>query len=159
MTYGHQVAEEGDNYVDLADKALSSLAHAGIFGTYLVVRFAYIHITGHSGPDLIHHQDYLPVLKYVPAWFPFASFQRQALEWRKSTSEMVSRPFNMIQDQMVSHIVNICSRPWLSCVSSKKQGIAVPCLVSEELEKRALGSDFTDEETIKNVAATAYAGI
>lgn len=38
VTYGHQVADGGDDYVTLADRALSSLAKAGIFGTYLVVR-------------------------------------------------------------------------------------------------------------------------
>lgn len=38
VAYGHQVADEGDDYVTLADQALSGLAKAGIFGAYLVVR-------------------------------------------------------------------------------------------------------------------------
>ncbi|KAG6911889.1 hypothetical protein DXG01_000136 [Tephrocybe rancida] len=63
VTYGHQVAEGGDDYVALADKALSSLANAGIFGTYLV--------------------DYLPIIKHVPIWFPFATFKRKASEWQQ----------------------------------------------------------------------------
>lgn len=36
ISYGHQIAPEGDYYVKLADEALSYLARAGIFGTYLV---------------------------------------------------------------------------------------------------------------------------
>lgn len=36
MSYGHQIAPEGDMYVTIADKALAGLAQAGIFGTYLV---------------------------------------------------------------------------------------------------------------------------
>lgn len=118
VTYGHQVAEGGDDYVALADRALSSLAQAGIFGTYLV--------------------DYLPILKYVPTWFPFASFKRRAVEWRKSTREMVNKPFDMIKDEM-------------------RKGTATICLVAQELEKRASGFDFEDEDIIKNVAATSYA--
>ncbi|KAF5377535.1 hypothetical protein D9615_005319 [Tricholomella constricta] len=118
VTYGHQVAEGGDDYVALADRAMSSLATAGIYGTYLV--------------------DYLPVLKHVPVWFPFASFKRQAFEWRKFTREMVNKPFNMIKEQM-------------------RQGSAAPCLVAHELEKCASGFDFEDEDIIKNVAATSYA--
>ncbi|RDB29524.1 hypothetical protein Hypma_015428 [Hypsizygus marmoreus] len=118
VTYGHQVAEGGDEYVALADRALSSLAKAGIYGTYIV--------------------DYIPMLKHLPAWLPFASFKRQAYEWRKSVRDMVNRPFEMIKDQM-------------------QEGTAAPCFVAQELEKRATGSDFEDEDIIKNVAATAYA--
>lgn len=36
IIYGHQVAPEGDVFVTLADRALETLGHAGIFGTYLV---------------------------------------------------------------------------------------------------------------------------
>ena len=36
LAYGHQIAPEGDVYVTLADKALTALARAGLFGTYLV---------------------------------------------------------------------------------------------------------------------------
>lgn len=118
VAYGHNVAEGGDEYVALADQALSSLAQAGLFGTYLV--------------------DYIPSLKHIPTWFPFASFKRQAFEWRKSTQGMVNRPFKMIKDQM-------------------RKGIASPCLVTKELEKRASGFDCEDEDVIKNVAATSYA--
>lgn len=41
LSYGHQIAPEGDNYVAIADKALSGLAKAGLFGTYLVDYFPF----------------------------------------------------------------------------------------------------------------------
>ncbi|KAF9460799.1 cytochrome P450 [Collybia nuda] len=118
VAYGHQVADEGDDYVTLADQALSGLAKAGIFGTYLV--------------------DYVPILRHIPVWFPFATFRRQALKWRELTRAMVDQPFEVILQQM-------------------KSGTATPCLVTEELERRSVGSDFEDEQVIKNVAATLYA--
>lgn len=52
IAYGHKVSEEGDIYVTLANKALTGLGVAGIFGTYLV---DYIPIractTLHSAPS------------------------------------------------------------------------------------------------------------
>lgn len=36
ISYGHDVAEDGDAYVTLAENAMWSLTHAGIYGTYLV---------------------------------------------------------------------------------------------------------------------------
>jgi len=80
ITYGHQVSEEGDEYVSIADRALLGLGQAGIFGTYLV--------------------DYLPLLKYMPSWMPGATFKREAREWRKSTRKMVNLPYEMVKERM-----------------------------------------------------------
>ncbi|TFK57181.1 cytochrome P450 [Heliocybe sulcata] len=116
ISYGHQIAPEGDIYVNLADDALAALGKAGIFGSYFV--------------------DYLPLLKYVPEWFPGASFKRQAKIWRKLTRDMVDVPFAMIKRKMSS-------------------GTVIPCVATIELEKND-GNPQT-EELIKNVAAIGYA--
>lgn len=36
ISYGYQISPEDDYYVSLADKALATLGHAGLLGTYLV---------------------------------------------------------------------------------------------------------------------------
>ncbi|KIP12415.1 hypothetical protein PHLGIDRAFT_498342 [Phlebiopsis gigantea 11061_1 CR5-6] len=119
MSYGHQIAPEGDMYVNIADKALAGLAGAGIFGTYLV--------------------DYLSFLKHIPAWFPGASFKRQAAEWRQMNRSMLNLPFDMVKQRMAV-------------------GTAVPCFVVNELERLfVVGGDDEEEKLIKNVAATVYA--
>lgn len=41
LSYGHQIAPEGDEYVAIADKGLCGLAKAGLFGTYLVDYFPF----------------------------------------------------------------------------------------------------------------------
>ncbi|KAL0951064.1 hypothetical protein HGRIS_007803 [Hohenbuehelia grisea] len=115
MAYGHQMAEEGDDYVSLADRALEGLAKAGIFGTYMV--------------------DYIPALKYVPAWMPGASFQRKAMEWKRSVDEMVERPFQMVKRAM-------------------SDGTASSCFMTTELEQA--GSDPEQIQIVKDVAATTY---
>ncbi|KAI0068332.1 cytochrome P450 [Artomyces pyxidatus] len=119
VSYGHQVAQEGDYFVTIADHALTGLALAGNFGTYLV--------------------DYIPILKYVPAWMPGAGFRRQADVWRKSTHAMVEKPFELVQQQLAS-------------------GTARPSLASEELEEwTRSGQDPEQAVLIKDVAAISYA--
>ena len=57
------------------------IAQAGIPGAFLV--------------------DLLPILKYVPSWFPGAGFQKKAARWRKAINTMAERPFRHVQEQLV----------------------------------------------------------
>ncbi|KAH7883679.1 cytochrome P450 [Phlebopus sp. FC_14] len=82
MSYGHEVADEGDFFVTLADEALQGLGKAGIFGTFFV--------------------DYLPILKYIPDFMPGAGFKRQARIWRQATRAMIDKPFQMVLDRMAN---------------------------------------------------------
>jgi len=84
MTYGSHVGT-GDEYIVLADKAIASLAQAGLFGTYLV--------------------DYLPFLKYAPSCF---SFRRKALKWRKPVRAMLNTPFTSVKKEMAQGIASKC---------------------------------------------------
>lgn len=49
---------------------------------------------------LSHLYQYNPV-KYVPAWFPGAHFQRKALEQRELSTRMRTAPFSMVKEQVV----------------------------------------------------------
>ncbi|KAF9452681.1 cytochrome P450 [Macrolepiota fuliginosa MF-IS2] len=118
LIYGQRVAERGDEHVDVADTAIAGLTSAGIFGTYLV--------------------DYIPALRHVPIWFPFATFRRNALKWRELSRRMVEEPYKVAKEMLAR--------------------VATPCFVTQELENMTLGLEAEEEETIKNVAATAYAG-
>jgi len=82
ICYGHNVAEKGDDYVTLADKALTGISTSGVFGSYMV--------------------DYLPILKHLPAWAPGADFKRQSLKWRKLAMAMLNQPFDMVKQQLRS---------------------------------------------------------
>jgi hypothetical protein len=63
VAYGIKVKDSDDPYILNAEEALYGLAEAGIPGTFLV--------------------DFLPFLKYVPNWFPGATFKRKADRWNK----------------------------------------------------------------------------
>ena len=79
--YGITVQESDDPYVAIAEEALKGVAEAGIPGSFLV--------------------DLLPILKYLPSWFPGAGFQKKAARWREAINTMAEKPFRHVQEQLV----------------------------------------------------------
>ena len=45
--------------------------------------------------------DLIPILKYVPAWFPGAGFKRKASHWSKVNADVVEKPFQFVAEQVV----------------------------------------------------------
>ncbi|KDQ13185.1 hypothetical protein BOTBODRAFT_175790 [Botryobasidium botryosum FD-172 SS1] len=76
--------------------------------------------------------DVLPILKYVPAWFPGAQFKRNAAEWRLLSEEMVNKPFE--------HVVNAMAT-----------GTAPPSFTSD-----AILAGTHDEDEVKWISANMY---
>jgi hypothetical protein len=79
--YGIAVQETDDPYISIAEEAVAGATEAGIPGVFWV--------------------DFLPILKYVPSWFPGAGFQKKAARVREVTSTMIERPFRHVQEQLV----------------------------------------------------------
>ncbi|EIM88804.1 cytochrome P450 [Stereum hirsutum FP-91666 SS1] len=81
ITYGYKIQEEGvDPLVGLADRALSEFSAITTPGAFLV--------------------DMMPALKYVPDWFPGASFKQQAKKYHKSCDDLADVPLNWIRGQI-----------------------------------------------------------
>ncbi|KAF8960727.1 cytochrome P450 [Flammula alnicola] len=120
IAYGIRVKDSDDPYISNAEEALYGLAEAGIPGTFLV--------------------DFIPLLKYVPEWFPGATFKRKAARWRRVNNDVAEKPFKYVQEQM-------------------KKGIAVPCLASTLIERLPDENDpLRAEETkiAQNISAVTY---
>ncbi|KAJ3965533.1 cytochrome P450 [Lentinula raphanica] len=81
--------------------------------------------------------DDVPWLRYVPSWFPGASFQAQAQFWRKYMEKILHGPF----DEMKNHFSN--------------KGLE-SCFISRCLGKAS--GECDDEMFIKSVAASLYLG-
>ncbi|KAG6908814.1 hypothetical protein DXG01_003167 [Tephrocybe rancida] len=109
IAYGLEVQPKDDPYIDAAERVIRSLFIAAVPGTFLV--------------------DSIPALKYVPAWMPFAGFQRTAMEWRKQGSIMMSSPFNATK-------CNI------------RNGDAVPSFTSENLENMDKSGDLEHQDLL-----------
>ncbi|RXW22027.1 hypothetical protein EST38_g3853 [Candolleomyces aberdarensis] len=70
VAYGIEIQQENDPYIKLSEAANQGAIIAGVPGAFLV--------------------DTIPILKYVPAWFPGASFKQKAREWHKMTRAMTN---------------------------------------------------------------------
>jgi len=81
VAYGIDVKDSDDPHITRAEHCLNGLSEAGVPGTFLV--------------------DFIPALKYIPSWFPGASFKRKALMWRRFNKEVPEVPFKYVEEQLV----------------------------------------------------------
>ncbi|KLO09739.1 cytochrome P450 [Schizopora paradoxa] len=120
LTYGHEVLSLDDQFVDLADKCIDQLALALRPGAYLV--------------------DALPLLKYLPKWFPGAGFQMAAEKGKKLSHDMQYVPYVDARNKTLS-------------------GKAVRSFTSQRIEYCiGVNGELSrlDEETISSAAGVCY---
>ena len=89
MTYSINVRPYNDPYIKIAEEAMEAIAELLMPGAFLV--------------------DTIPILKYVPEWFPGAKFQSKAAVMRKHAEMMRNTTFAATVELMVSD-----SSPFLS---------------------------------------------
>ncbi|KAF8960427.1 cytochrome P450 [Flammula alnicola] len=82
LAYGLNIQESNDPYVNLAEKAVDSVTQAVIPGAFLV--------------------DLMPILRYVPEYFPGAGFQKKAKAWRQIQEDFRELPFKATLQNMAS---------------------------------------------------------
>ncbi|KZT36951.1 cytochrome P450 [Sistotremastrum suecicum HHB10207 ss-3] len=82
ISYGYRPLSDNDPVIGLADKAIRQFSLATAPGAWLV--------------------DVLPAMKHIPAWFPFASFQRTAANHRETLESMVNIPYNTVKEQVAT---------------------------------------------------------
>ncbi|CAA7261117.1 unnamed protein product [Cyclocybe aegerita] len=117
-TYGLNVESKDDPYISLAKEAIHTLEIASIPGAFLV--------------------DDIPILKYVPDWFPGAGFKRNAKDWKKLALTMREKPFEAAKHNIAA-------------------GTPIPSFVSTSLKRMREDSKETlTEEIIRDVAAVLY---
>ncbi|KAG7097901.1 hypothetical protein E1B28_005213 [Marasmius oreades] len=117
ITYGITIkpAEIGDPAIDTAERALEGFEAAAVLGSFLV--------------------DYLPILKYLPSWFPGASFKLKGREWGKDADRMLNEPFDIVKEQIVN-------------------GSNKPCFVSYCLDRK--NAKDVDETVVRESAGAMY---
>ncbi|KAJ8474400.1 hypothetical protein ONZ45_g15960 [Pleurotus djamor] len=118
VAYGLPVQAKDDPTILRADKATHHLDNAGITGTYLV--------------------DNLPVLQYLPSWFPGAGFLRYAKRAYKETMDMVDIPYAQARERLIT-------------------GDSSPCVVTRAyLRDESILEDAEKERVVKDAASVAY---
>lgn len=81
VTYGYDIKAKNDPFVDLAENAASQVWLSVLPGAALV--------------------NAVPMLRYLPSWFPGTSFQKVASETKELTAKMKEIPFKWVQKNMV----------------------------------------------------------
>ncbi|KAF8124374.1 cytochrome P450 [Boletus edulis] len=115
LSHGYITREGDDPLVDLAEVANSQLSKATVYGGNFV--------------------DFLPVLKYIPSWFPGAGFKKRAKENTAVLHDLLEIPHNHVMSQLTA-------------------GTAIPSLSSRLLSMPDLTEDLVDN--IKWTALTMY---
>ncbi|KAK1223031.1 hypothetical protein PQX77_014108 [Marasmius sp. AFHP31] len=121
IVYGYTLKTKEDPYIRLIVDMQEGVIAAALHGQFWV--------------------DYLPILKYAPAWFPGAGFKRKAEKWKHLTREVGDQPWGWVK-------------------AAVENGTANPsfCTLSAERLSVTLGDGSVTEEVIKNCAAMAYQG-
>ena len=138
--YGIVVKESDDPYISMAEIAFTGASEAAIPGAFLV--------------------DSIPILKYVPSWFPGAGFQKKAKRVREATDIMAEKPFRVVQEQVVQFQF-FRAHKLLFIMILQKDGKAPRSIAASLIERLPDEGDSqrSREETIaKDVIFVAYAG-
>ncbi|KAF9524343.1 cytochrome P450 [Crepidotus variabilis] len=120
VAYGIEVKPKDDVYIQTAERGVYPLTVAAVPGSFLV--------------------DLLPILKYVPAWFPGAGFQTKARQWKRLATDMIELPYAEAKKNIA-------------------EGTCPPCFTSMCFEKMNSGTsdDAYREDIIQGAAGTMYA--
>ncbi|KAI7776161.1 hypothetical protein LA080_005783 [Diaporthe eres] len=120
MAYGYTIEpHKRDPLVDVADAALLQFSAATVPGAWLV--------------------DTIPLLRHLPQWAPGAEFQKTAVKWKATLTELAERPMQFVRKQM-------------------KEQHYEPSYVSALYEKADGNFSAEDEHVFKFSAASLYTG-
>ncbi|KZP29737.1 cytochrome P450 [Athelia psychrophila] len=120
VSYGLDVLHKNDPFIESADKAAVTFAMAIKPGAFLV--------------------NTVPILKYVPSWFPGAGFQRKAKEWKRYNDAVLEAPFKALKEEITN-------------------GAARPSFAQQCLQNMDPNIDTAyQERVIKDTSAAMYGG-
>ncbi|KAF7595511.1 hypothetical protein BBP40_005847 [Aspergillus hancockii] len=118
--YGYTTEPHGrDPLIDLVDKAMEDFSQVVLPGAWLV--------------------NFVPMLKYLPSWFPGGGWQKTAQAYKERVMEMTDKPYAFVKHQM-------------------KQNNYVPSYVSSLLEQDDVRSGSEEEWVAKWSAGALYGG-
>ncbi|KAF8214253.1 cytochrome P450 [Mycena galopus ATCC 62051] len=117
VAYGIDTLPANDPYIALGEEAIKSLSNVMVPGRFLV--------------------DSIPILKYIPEWFPGAQFKRIAREGRLLSQAVRDIPFAETKRRMAS-------------------GSAKSCFTVNALRHLESIPTYYQESTVQNVAAMMY---
>ncbi|KAJ1303732.1 hypothetical protein OPQ81_008156 [Rhizoctonia solani] len=118
IAYGHTARSSDDEFIRIAEEFMDAASEATMPGRWLV--------------------ETIPLLRFVPSWFPGATFKRKTKEWAKMTLKHRQAPFDYV-------------------VKNMAEGTAEPSFTSKLLEPEdGREVDASEKEMIKIIASNLY---
>lgn len=118
VSHGYTVRGDEDPLVELAERATLEFSLASAPGAFLV--------------------DVLPILRYIPDWFPGAGFKKTAKAWRQTAITLRDEPYEEVKKQVA-------------------KGVAVPSFTSSLVERNPHPTP-EEEDIYKWVSTGFYSG-
>lgn len=87
VSYGYEIKQTNDPFIELAEKATEQFSQASAPGRWLV--------------------DLIPGMKHIPMCFPGAGFRRTADGWSRTLTQMVELPFAFVKQQMIAGVAPV----------------------------------------------------
>ncbi|KAI0071338.1 cytochrome P450 [Panus rudis PR-1116 ss-1] len=131
--YGTDIKDDGDRFIKIGEESLHAISATTNAGSYLV--------------------DSLPILRYLPEWFPGAGFQREAKAWAPYVSAMLTEPYAYLKQQMIAGNANQCAATSLLEGMVKE---AKDPAYTEQIVQRTLGSMYTGKFQLCTVTALCF---
>ncbi|KAJ5725602.1 uncharacterized protein N7483_006959 [Penicillium malachiteum] len=120
IAYGYNIEPHSrDPLVDLAETAINEFSLALVPTSWLV--------------------DFVPILKYLPVWFPGAGFIKTARQFKVNSTAFTDIPYNFVKQQM-------------------KTDSFMPSFLSNCLQRNPVAPGSKEEIILKWAAADLYAG-
>ncbi|KAI0637236.1 cytochrome P450 [Trametes polyzona] len=89
IAYDIEVQSHDDPYIQTAEEAVESIAETTNAGSYVV--------------------DILPFLRFLPEWFPGATFKKQARMWHDAVDRLYNVPYSLSQKRLATGDLGDCA--------------------------------------------------
>lgn len=99
ISYGYSVKDDNDPLMDMASKAVQNLSEVTSPGRFIADFVPISKFLGsHRYVSVVLR---IPLVLYVPEWFPGGGFRKDAKRWRKMVNEAVKMPYEFVLEQLV----------------------------------------------------------
>jgi hypothetical protein len=106
VVYGLEIESYESEYISLPERVLEILSEVTTPGRFFVDFLPFREWESHMTKPVSD----LPIVRYIPSWFPGAGFQRLALESQETHRRALDNPINAVQSQMVGLFIVLCGR-------------------------------------------------
>ena len=105
ISHGYNVEDDDDPLVEMADRATNNFSVVTMPGNFLVDVLPIC--TFLDSVRFISAARKVPLVRYLPEWFPGCGFQKDAKRWRKMVREAEDTPYEFVLENLACFLFAI----------------------------------------------------